>query len=182
MFAIFGNIFSCILWGFLLTVILVFLVYIILRLLSPSFTLSPVSFIIFALLLIFIFAQSFMLVGAINVKSTVNSIGGNIASMIGQVESSTQSVIQQSVELKNDIAEQYPLLSPFLNKVGVVVPDGVNGNVVLDVITEIKSSINYYILRRILWMIGFMAVGVTIIAIAQPKKPNYNYDDDLDLY
>jgi hypothetical protein len=81
-------------------------------------------------------------------------------------------------ELRNQIEAEFPLASTLLDNIDT---SGLQayleeGNSIANYITDdVKSTINYYILRRILWMVGFVIVAFVAIFLLNRRR-DYSYD------
>lgn len=164
MFTIIGNTIICIFWGIVISGILTILLFKITKALCPSYSLSFLSGLTLFIFSIFLFAQSAMLVGAIYAKGYVNDIN---------------AAAGQAGQIKQKISDEYPIVSSYLNQINVT--DVSAENTAIAFIKEIKSIINYYIMRRILWMAGFMMAGMAVLRLCTSRQRRYDYDDKWDL-
>ncbi len=164
MFTIIGNTIICIFWGIVISGILTILLFKITKALCPSYSRSFLSGLILFILSIFLFAQSAMLAGAIYAKGYVNNIN---------------AAAGQAGQIKQKISDEYPIISSYLNQLNIT--DVSAGDTAIAFIKEIKSIINYYIMRRILWMAGFMMTGMAVLRLCTPRQRRYDYDNNWDL-
>ena len=49
------------------------------------------------------------------------------------------------------------------------------------IVANVNKMINSYIVRRVLWMAGAIAVASAVILFTRPKRRSFSLDDD-DLY
>lgn len=182
MLTILGNIWACILWGGLISIVLIVFLYFLLRILFPGYSLSVSGTFVLCVLGLLLFIQSFMLTGALYAKSYINDIRVFALNLVERMDNPVQSLTQneQSEFLQTQISTQYPALKPYLKQFDA--DFGKEGkDVALTISKNIKSFIHNYILRRILWMCGFMGIGFLILRHLRPKVPAYYADIDLDL-
>lgn len=163
MFTLIGNTIACIFWGIIISGVLTTLLFRIMKALCPSASLTFPSGLTLFILSIFLFAQSVMLTGAIYAKGYVKDID----KITGQTGDAGQ--------IKQKISTEYPFVSSYLNPINVTDVSAIS------IIKEIKSLINYYIMRRILWMTGLMIAGMVVLRLCTPRTRRYDYDDYRDL-
>lgn len=161
MFTLIGNILACVLWGVFISVTLVVFLYWFLRLLHPNYSLTIPGVLIGLFLQILLFAQSVMLIGAVYAKGYADKM-------------------KITEQFQQEIGREYPMIQSCLNKIDVedIVDEK---NATISIINEIKSLINYYILRRVLWIVGFMISGVIILILCRPKTCNYYSEENWEL-
>ncbi len=180
MFTIIGDMMACLLWGGLLSVGLVVCLYVVFRKCCPSYTLSLVSGLLLFVLLIILFIQSFMLVGAIHAQRYVDA--GRIISeqVMGTIEKDAPSLtaMQQADLLTQEITRQYPVLEPFIQRVDLAAYTRGGKEMVADLLDVTQQMIQSYLLRRILWICACMAMWWIVARLSGAKKqPVYRYEE-----
>lgn len=169
-----GNIFGSILWGALISIVITSLVFLVCHLLDRGH--SPLTYIVLAVLLFFTGFQSTMMVGAMYVKGIASDIGDYATMLVDSGENMAGEVADFN-ELRNQIEAEFPLASTLLDNIDT---SGLQayleeGNSIANYITDdVKSTINYYILRRILWMVGFVIVAFVAIFLLNRRR-DYSY-------
>ena len=91
------------------------------------------------------------------------------------VQSGTDAVpsVSDFNRIRQQIEDQFPMAKPVLDRIDVGDLDQyvASGHSVVDFIAnELKSTLNYYILRRVLWLMGFVLVAlVGILLLNRPR-------------
>lgn len=166
MFALIGNIIVCILWGAFLSSVFVALLYAVVRVLWHAIPFSLLTFFIALTTWILIFFQSTVLVGAMHAKEYVDDIAVLATKLMEQMNTPCQAFSPNDVEqFKQKLTEEYPLLSSYINKVETAA--FTSGSI--DLVKEVKNQINCYILRRVLWIGGFMIIGGFLLGWSRPQ-------------
>jgi len=169
-----GNIIGSIFWGAVLAVLVVLLTYVVCRAIRVQSVQGLSAIIIFIILFLLAGAQTTMIAGALYGKGYVDDIS-NFANSI--VSSSSDAVDFE--ELRHNLSDEYPIAKPILDKIdGSGAANYVSkGHTVVDFVTDnLNDTLNYYILRRILWLIGFVVVAISgILLLADNKKQNKSY-------
>lgn len=170
---ILGNFFGCVFWGTLLAIIIVMAVYLLYRQLAPSCGKGLIPLLLFILFL-FIGAQTTMTVGALYAKGYISDIHKSANSIIGNTTDQVNSTVADVENTIYQLKSQFPFAAPLLNKVDIgkatrYVEGG--GHSVVDFIaSNLHETVNYYILRRILWIIGFVLLALIGMLLFSSKK------------
>lgn len=172
MFTFIGNIIACIAWGIVISVILLIVLHIIMKALYPSYSLSIPSICVLFILFIFLFAQSAMLAGAIYAKGYVDDIETLAVSLIHETGHMSKQLTptEQTKEMIRKIEKECPALSSYLSKIDTGTITG-GGTVIASALArDLKSEINYYILRRVLWLAGMMLAGRILLVCTRRNQ------------
>lgn len=163
------------LWGGLLSVVLVVLLYLLIKAFYPSCKLTLLSGVVMFVLWIFLFIQSTMLVGALYAKGYVDDMKTVVATFMEKATDVSDSLnsSQQADKLKQDLSEQYPILESYLDRLDI--RELTNRDMPVEIILaeSIKTMIHFYILRRVLWIVAFLLVGGTLYYQFQRKSSSY---------
>lgn len=175
-----GNVIGSIFWGAVLAVLVVLLTYIVCRAIRNQSVQGLPAIIVLGALLLLTGAQTTMIVGALYGKGYVDDISSFANSIV-----STGSEAVDFEELRHNLSDEYPIAKPILDKIdGSGAANYVRkGHTMVDFVADnLNDTLNYYILRRILWLIGFVVVAVVaILLLAGNKKQNKFYGmQDLD--
>ncbi len=197
MFAVIGNVIACVFWGAVISLVICILFYFCLKLFYPTYSFSIVSCISLLALAIFLFIQSFLLMGANYVKNYTEEMGNIALSFISGTEDAVRlmaSDVQNSVDatlntidgqvdidaIKDALLSEYPILNKYIdgwdNLQGIAVnssPTQIAGAVV----DGVNGEVNAYIWRRVFWMLGAVVLMIIITIIT---KPRYQYTTSLD--
>lgn len=174
-----SNILGSLFWGFIITLVVVGCVYLLCKALISYRASSLLSLGILLVLFILAGAQSTMMVGAMYAKGYVNDISTYANSLVtvgaDAVQSGTHPASSASDfnRIRQQIEEQFPMAKPVLDHIDISDLDQyvASGHSVVDFIAdELKSTFNYYILRRVLWLMGFVLVSlVAILLLNRPR-------------
>lgn len=172
MFTFIGNIIACIAWGTILSVMLLIILHIVMKALCPSYSLSLPGACILFVLFIFLFAQSVMLTGAMYAKGYVDDMDTLAVSLIHETGHASKQLTstEQAQEMIRKIEKEYPALSSYLSKIDTGALTGGGTAIAIALARELKSEINYYMLRRVLWLAGMMLAGRILLACVKRKQ------------
>lgn len=172
MFTFIGNIIACMAWGIIISGVLITILHLVMKALYPSYSLSIPGACVLFILFIFLFAQSTMLSGAMYAKGYVDDIEALAVSFIhkaGDTSKQTAST-EQAKEIIRKIEKEYPALSSYLSKIDTDAITGGGTALAIALTRDLKSEINYYILRRVLWLAGMMLTGRFLLACTKRKQ------------
>ena len=168
------NIFGCVFWGTILAIIIVTVVYLLYRQLAPSGRKSIMTHLLLFVLFLFVGAQTTMTVGALYAKGYISDISNSVNSIIGNTADQVNPTVDYVESTIYELKSQYPFAAPLLNKVDIgkatrYVEGG--GHSVVDFIaSNLHETVNYYILRRVLWMIGFVLIAMIGMLLLSNKR------------
>lgn len=165
-FELFSTAFTCIFYGVLITAIVMAFVYFVLRQASRGIVSTVPFFVVGILLFAFLTFQQTLMVGAITAKGYVGDVAMYVEDMIEGKDKMVERTSQAfAVDCVQSIKEQFPEFSLFVDvdEVGEKLTD------VDATVAEMKentlSSLNYYILRRVLWSLGLLIVAIVIACL-----------------
>lgn len=172
MFTFIGNIIACIAWGIIISVMLLIVLHIIMKALYPSYSLSIPSVCVLFALFILLFAQSAMLAGAIYTKGYVDNIETLAVSLIHETGHASKQLTstEQTKGMIRKIEKEYPALSSYLSKIDTSTITGGGTAIAIALARDLKREINYYILRRVLWLASMMFAGRILLAYTRRKQ------------
>lgn len=182
---IIGNIIGSIVWGAVLAIVIVVLTYIACRAVRSQSVQSVTAIAILGVLLLFAGAQTTMIAGALYGKGYVNDISGYANSLVSTGSEAVESYTSFE-ELRQKLSDKFPMAKPILDKIdGSGAAQYVSkGHTVVDFVTDnLHDTLNYYILRRVLWLIGFVVVAMASILLTGDKRKRKSYgvqDFDMD--
>ena len=174
---IIGNLIGCLLWGTLIALLVVGGIFFLLRLLVPNSLNSVFSWGVLAILFVHTTAQSSLMVGAMYAKGYVNDVSGYANNLLPE-KSTAQDAVSDFQRIRQQIEEQFPLSKSVFKRINTddIQEYTASGHSVVEFIAdEMKSTINYYILRRVVWLLG--AVLIALVGILVLNKPrDYTID------
>lgn len=172
-------------WGVLLTVAGVALMFAIIKSWRRNCTFTPVSFMVGALLFCFLSFQSVLLCGAITIKSMAGEIRSYINLMVENLPGDTVFSTVDSQQILDNINETYPLVGRYLDWADFEghTPTDIAGAMA----DKMVSYMNWYMLRRVAWSVLFVVIGAAAILKTMektdgggkriPSTSRYVYDD-----
>lgn len=172
-----GNIVGTVFWGAILAIVVVVLTYSVCRAIRSQSVQSVTAIAILGVLLLFAGAQTTMIVGALYGKGYVKDISGYANSLVSAGSEKVESVTDFE-ELRRQLSDQFPMAKPVLDKIdGSGAAQYVSrGHTVVDFVADnLRDSLNYYILRRVLWLIGFVVVAMASILLTGDKRKRKSY-------
>lgn len=172
-----GNIFGCLFWGALIAIAVTIAVWLLCLVLDR--VASLLTYIVLVVLLLLTGVQATLMVGALYSKGYVTDIGDYANSLFLRDKGDTMS----NMDIDNlcvRIVNEFPVAKPLLDKMDTSGLQAyvAKGHTVIEYVTDdLKSTLNWYILRRVLWILGF--VGGAVVAILILNRPHdYTYDID----
>jgi len=171
---------ACVCWGAIISLTICMLFYLCIKLFYPTYSLSIGSGISLFVLAVFLFVQSFLLIGAGYVKDYTEGINNVVLSLISDAENTVHSMtagVYNSVNescnviggqvdiatIKNALVAEYPVIEKYID--GWESLHGIASNASPDEIAVaveyvVNGEINAYIWRRVFWMLGAVALMV----------------------
>lgn len=181
MFYLIGEFISSILWGALIAIALIVILWYLPKLISTHYSYSAPAIILLVIAFLFISFQSTLLVGGIKAKKLLPS-AEQIVSLL-PVSSSATDIATVSTQ----IANEYPILKSYINDITNQIDaryktlSNIN-EIAAYYYKNIQGYINSYMWRRIMWMAGcIILVGLYLFnsAYKHSKRRASNYDFDI---
>lgn len=169
MFVLF-NVVSCIGFGVLLALVLSLgLVFLAMKLFSPV-RIKLFSWVLLLFMTLLICYQSVLLVGGGYAKSYMNDISESVLTVVNTTRTAidgTVSTFYQHEQVLEDLTEKYPLLQSYISEINL--QEYINSGLSVPeiVVKELNSMVNFYMLRRVLWILGFLLLGVIVVAYSR---------------
>lgn len=185
---IFGILFSSIgslIWGVLLTVVGIALMFLIIKSWRKDAYFTPVSYIVGIVLFFFLSFHAILMCGAITIKSGSDEIRAYINRMVEDIPEGIPFSTSNSQQILDNICEEYPIVGEY---VGLADFKGHDSSDIADaMVEELNSFMNWYILRRVGWSILFVVIGAVVVIKTMdkfggtvkkaPTTNRYVYDD-----
>lgn len=192
MISIIGSLIGAAVWGLIISLAVVFILFFIIKLFDDYHATSPISLITYLLLIIFLTFQCTLAVGASYAKEYTEGIGDIVTTIIAEtsqginnsisnIEASANTILENE-KLNEAISEHYPMIEYILGEISTEIISVSNyATLAEQIVANVNKMINSYIVRRILWMAGAIAVASAVILFTRPKRRSFSLDDD-DLY
>lgn len=162
--------FGSIVWGVLIAVVCMTLFVFLIKGWYKDATFSPVSYIIGAVLFLFLSFQCVLVVGSLKIISMTDEYEQRIASIVESVYSPSDEVsMSQASDVIDTIINEFPILEYYIG--GGEFSGFTASHLPHAMADELRSFMRWYIFRRILWCLGFVIVGA--ICVIKSLSKNY---------
>ncbi len=136
---------------------------------NAEFTLA--SYIVGGVLFFFLAFQTVLLCGAVTIKSYVGDVELYVNNLVSGLSQSVVLSSQDSQEILESISNEFPLVGYYVDIADF------SGHTPLTIAAsmaeELGSYMNWYILRRLLWMLLFIAIGAFAVIKTMDKSMKY---------
>ena len=178
-----GNMIGCLFWGALMAVVLTAAVWSLCRVLDRASSLA--TYIVLFVFLLLVGAQCSMVVGAMYAKGYVTDIENYANTLLPKGEDMTEATPNIKGVL-SQITDKFPMAAPIIDSIDIDDAQEyvANGHSLVSYITaDWNSTLNYYILRRVLWIVGFILVAViAIVCLNKPTDYSYDFNNLNEIY
>ena len=150
--------FSSLIWGVLISIACLALFVFLIKGWYKDATFSPISYIIGAVLFVFLSIQCILIVGSLKILDTTDYYEVQIANIVDKTYDAADEVTMGNADdiIKSVIAD-YPLLQYYIS--GGEFSGFTAKELPHAIAEELRSFMHWYILRRILWCLGFVIIG-----------------------
>lgn len=162
--------FGSIVWGVLIAVVCMTLFVFLIKGWFKDATFSPVSYIIGAVLFLFLSFQCVLVVGSLKIISMTDEYEQRITTIVESVYSPSDEVsMSQASDVIDTIIDEFPILEYYIG--GGEFSGFTASQLPHAIADELRSFMRWYIFRRILWCLGFVIVGA--ICVIKSLSKNY---------
>ena len=162
--------FSSVIWGLLIAIACMALFVFLIKGWYKDATFSPVSYIVGAILFIFLSFQCVLIVGSLKIISMTDDYEQRITSIVESVYSPSDMVsMPQASDVIDTIIDEFPILEYYIG--GGEFSGFTAAQLPHAMADELRSFMRWYIFRRILWCLGFVIVGA--ICVIKSLSKNY---------
>ena len=162
--------FSSVIWGLLIAIACMALFVFLIKGWYKDATFSPVSYIIGAILFIFLSFQCVLIVGSLKIISITDDYEQRITSIVESVYSPSDMVsMPQASDVIDTIIDEFPILEYYIS--GGEFSGYSASKLPHAIADELRSFMRWYIFRRLLWCLGFVIVGA--ICVIKSLSKNY---------
>ena len=163
--------FSSAIWGILIAIICMALFVFLIKGWYKDATFSPISYIIGAILFMFLSIQCVLIVGSLKIISTTDYYETEISRIVDNKYDATDEVTKgQADDIIQVIIDRFPILHYYISGgqfSGFTVKELPHA-----MVDELRSFMRWYIFRRILWCLGFVIIGA--VCVIKSLSRNYN--------
>lgn len=154
--------FSSAIWGILIAIICMALFIFLITGWYKDATFSPVSYLIGAILFVFLSIQCVLIVGSLKIISTTDYYETEISRIVDNAYDATDEVTEgQADDIIQDIIDRFPILHYYIG--GGEFSGFTAKELPHAMADELRSFMRWYIFRRILWCLGFVIVGAICV-------------------
>lgn len=162
-FSIIANYFGGICLCLLITAGVVAGIFYLIRAMYPKYSYTPINLLTGAVLFVLLFIQSVLMYGAMSIKNELDFYTDMVQTQINRVNRGRQRVLDKMEiqEMNEKFANEYPLIAQFVDEIDI---ESYDIEHIAEAYTdEIRSTLNIYILKRGLWSLLFIIVGIFVI-------------------
>lgn len=161
--------FSSVIWGILIAVACMALFVFLIKGWYKDATFSPISYIIGAVLFLFLSIQCILIVGSLKIIDTTDYYETEISRIVNSAYDAADEVTMgQADDIIQVIIDRFPLLQYYIG--GGEFSGFTAKELPHAMADELRSFMRWYIFRRILWCLGFVIVGAVCVIRSLSKN------------
>lgn len=161
--------FSSVIWGILIAVVCMTLFVFLIKGWYKDATFSPISYIIGAVLFLFLSVQCILIVGSLKIIDTIDYYETEISRIVDSAYGAADEVTMgQADDIIQVIIDRFPLLQYYIS--GGEFSGFTAKELPHAMADELRSFMRWYIFRRILWCLGFVIVGAVCVIRSLSKS------------
>ena len=163
--------FSSVIWGIIIAFVCMALFVFLIKGWYKGATFSPVSYVVGAILFLFLSFQCIMIVGSLKIIDTADYYETEIASIVNSAyDSANEVTMGQADGIIQEIIERFPILHYYI--CGGEFSGFTAKELPYAIVDELRSFMRWYIFHRLLWCLVFVIVGA--ICVIKSMSRNYN--------
>ena len=161
--------FSSLIWGVFISFSCLALFVFLIKGWYKDATFSPISYLIGIVLFVFLSIQCILIVGSLKILDTADYYEIQISRIVENTYDATDEVsMKHADDIIKSVIAQYPLLRYYISG------GEFTGFTALElphaIAEELCSYMHWYIFRRLLWCLGFVIIGATLVIKSLSKK------------
>jgi len=168
LFEILRYSFSSVIWGVLIAVSCMALFVFLIKGWYKNATFSPVSYLVGAVLFLFLSFQCVLIVGSLKIISMTDEYEQQITALVQSYSPGDEVSQTQASEVIDAIIDKFPILEYYIG--GGEFSGYTASQLPAAIAQELRSFMRWYIFRRILWCLGFVAVGAFLVIWSLSKN------------
>ena len=154
--------FSSAIWGILIAIICMSLFVFLIKGWYKDATFSPISYLIGAVLFMFLSFQCVLIVGSLKIIETTDYYENEISNIVNNMYEATDEISKGNADiLIKEIIDRNPILQNYIS--GGEFSGYTAQELPHAMADELRSFMRWYIFRRILWCLGFVIVGAICV-------------------
>ncbi|HIY87266.1 MAG TPA: hypothetical protein H9824_01000 [Candidatus Bacteroides pullicola] len=147
--------------GVFLTIVGIVLMFVLIRSWWRNSTFTPMSFVVGGILFFFLAYQAVLICGAVTIKSYCDDVEMAINGMVANIPDDVPFSTEDSQVILDQISEEWPLVGYYVNMADFRGHTSATiGSAMAD---ELRSYMNWFILRRVCWSLAFVVIGAIIV-------------------
>jgi len=168
LFEILRYSFSSVIWGVLIAIFCMALFVFLIKGWYKDATFSPVSYLVGAVLFLFLSFQCVLIVGSLKIISMTDEYEQQITALVQSYSPEDEVSQAQASEVIDAIIDEFPILEYYIG--GGEFSGFTASQLPAAIAQELRSFMRWYIFRRILWCLGFVAVGAFLVIRSLSKN------------
>lgn len=160
--------FNSLIWGVLISAACMILFRFLIKGWYKDATLSPISYLIGAVLFFFLSIQCILIVGSLKIISMTDEYEQQITALVQSYTPEDEVSQAQASEVIDAIIDEFPILEYYIG--GGEFSGYTASQLPAAIAQELRSFMRWYIFRRILWCLGFVAVGAYLVIRSLSKN------------
>lgn len=168
LFEILRYSFSSVIWGVLIAIFCMALFVFLIKGWYKDATFSPVSYLVGAVLFLFLSFQCVLIVGSLKIISMTDDYEQQITALVQSYSPEDEVSQAQASEVIDAIINEFPILEYYIS--GGEFSGYTASQLPAAIAQELRSFMRWYIFRRILWCLGFVAVGAFLVIRSLSKN------------
>jgi hypothetical protein len=164
--------FSSAIWGILIAIICMALFVFLIKGWYKDATFSPVSYLIGAILFVFLSIQCVLIIGSLKIISTTDYYETEISRIVDNAYDAANEVTKrQADDIIQVVIDRFPILHYYIG--GGEFSGFTAKELPHAMADELRSFMRWYIFRRILWCLGFVLVGAICVVRSMSRQKKY---------
>lgn len=168
LFEILRYSFSSVIWGVLIAISCMALFVFLIKGWYKDATFSPVSYLVGAVLFLFLSFQCVLIVGSLKIISMTDDYEQQITALVQSYSPEDEVSQAQASEVIDAIINEFPILEYYIS--GGEFSGYTASQLPAAIAQELRSFMRWYIFRRILWCLGFVTVGAFLVIRSLSKN------------
>ena len=168
LFEILRYSFSSVIWGVLIAISCLALFVFLIKGWYKDATFSPVSYLVGAVLFLFLSFQCVLIVGSLKIISMTDEYEQQITALVQSYSPEDEVSQAQASEVIDAIIDEFPILEYYIG--GGEFSGYTASRLPAAIAQELRSFMRWYIFRRMLWCLGFVAVGAYLVIRSLSKN------------
>lgn len=168
LFEILRYSFGSVIWGVLIAIFCMALFVFLIKGWYKDATFSPVSYLVGAVLFLFLSFQCVLIVGSLKIISMTDDYEQQITALVQSYSPEDEVSQAQSSEVIDAIINEFPILEYYIS--GGEFSGYTASQLPAAIAQELRSFMRWFIFRRILWCLGFVAVGAFLVIRSLSKN------------